>query len=248
MTTLAAPAGLAALPEIGLEELNASASLLTRVDRKYLLPVAELDAVLAALPAGSRALGVAGDRTPTYDTLYLDTPQLDAYLAAARRRRRRWKVRERTYVASGVRFLEVKTRAGAITQKRRLPWAGGPLEGGGDRFVLDCLHEAGAAVATHELSPQLRTTYRRATILLPGRPTRVTIDLDLRWSAPGGAEALAWDDRIVVETKTAGPAGDVDRALWRAGHRPAALSKYACGLALLRPALPRNRWHRLLAA
>lgn len=248
MTVLAAPGALTDLPTIGLEELNATASLLTRVDRKYLLPAHALDEVVGALPAGSRVLEVHGERTPLYDTVYMDTPELDAYLATARRRGRRWKVRTRSYVASDLHFLEVKTRSGSLTRKRRLPWPGGPLQGAVGDFVEQCLRETGLAPDVRRLTPQLRTGYRRATILLPGRPTRLTIDLDLTWTPPAGDGGLAWRDSIVVETKTSGPAGDVERALWRAGHRPIPLSKYGCGLALLRPDLPRNRWHRLLAA
>lgn len=248
MTVTTLGGGLAALPEIGLEELNAVASLMTRVDRKYLLPRSDLDALLAALPAGSRALEVHAERTPLYDTLYLDTPDLDAYLATARRRRRRWKVRQRTYVASAVHFLEVKTRTGPTTQKQRLPWSGDlPLDGGGGAFVAGCLHRAGTDLEAGSLGPRLRTRYRRATILLPGRPARVTLDLDLHWSLPDDATGLSWDDRVVLETKTTGAPCAVDRELWTAGHRPVSLSKYACGLALLRPDLPRNRWHRLLS-
>ena len=89
MTTLALAPELDALPAIGLDELNATASLLTRADRKYILPAEELNGILTALPIGSRALEVHGERTPAYDTVYLDTVDLDAYFATARRRPRR---------------------------------------------------------------------------------------------------------------------------------------------------------------
>ena len=41
-------------------------------------------------------------------------------------------------------------------------------------------------------------------------------------------------------------ASATDRLLWRAGHRPVPVSKFATGLAALNPDLPRNRWARIL--
>ena len=58
------------------------------------------------------------------------------------------------------------------------------------------------------------------------------------------ARALA--DLAIVETKSAGAASEVDRLLWRAGHRPVRISKYGAGMAALHPDLPRLKWHRVL--
>ena len=51
---------------------------------------------------------------------------------------------------------------------------------------------------------------------------------------------------VIVETKSRSAATDVDRLLWRARCRPQPVSKFATGLAALRPELPHNRWARLL--
>ena len=74
---------------------------------------------------------------------------------------------------------------------------------------------------------------------------RVTLDQGLTCSLPDG-RTVAWPDVVIVETKTDGAASPIDRSLWHAGHRPTAISKYATGLAALRPELPHNRWARLL--
>ena len=50
----------------------------------------------------------------------------------------------------------------------------------------------------------------------------------------------------VVETKNPATPSPADRALWDAGHRPARISKYATGMALLHSELPANRWYRTL--
>jgi hypothetical protein len=50
----------------------------------------------------------------------------------------------------------------------------------------------------------------------------------------------------VVETKNGSVASSADRELWRRGHRPVAISKYATGLAALHADLPAAPWKRVL--
>lgn len=234
------------LPAIGLAELNASAALLTRVDRKYVLAEADLPALWASLPPDASVLEIDHARAFAYRSTYLDTAGLDAYRASAHARRRRWKVRTRSY-ATGESFLEVKTRRAASTVKERiaLPTVD-PLAGEGTPFVQSRLAGAGIAVDAAALHPTLVTTYERTTIHLPGSGSRVTLDSGLVWELPGGEARRHFAGRVIVETKSGSTPSTLDHALWRLGHRPARISKYAVGLALLRPDLPANRWHRLL--
>lgn len=98
------------LPTVGLDELNAEAALQTRVDRKYVVPEALAQELLATLDAEVRVLEMDGSICFAYDSVYFDTAVLDSYLLlAAHGRRRRDKVRTRTYVDSAISFLEVKT-------------------------------------------------------------------------------------------------------------------------------------------
>ena len=97
----------------------------------------------------------------------------------------------------------------------------------------------------------LRSVYRRTTVLLPD--ARLTLDTGLRWrlDGPGApadphhARTADVGDLVVVETKAGTAPSSADRALWRAGHRPDRISKYATGLATLRPDLPDHPWRRL---
>src|SRR5690606_9852422 len=146
-------------------------------------------------------------------------------------------------------WIEVKTRGprGTSVKVRRLRGAGAASQPtSAERyFVADTLRDAGLDPAqVPSLAPVLLTRYRRATLHLPDERARVTIDTDLGWTADGrhrDAPGIA-----VVETKTASTPSAVDRLLWARGHRPVPVSKFATGLALLRPDLPANRWHRTL--
>lgn len=236
---------LDSLPSISLEELNATAAFLTRVDRKYVMSPEDAAAFVAGLPEGTRALEIDGLRRFRYASDYLDTPDLNSFHATAHRRRRRGKVRTRTYLDSGLEFLEVKTKFRGETVKTRIAFSGTDLDADASRFVATALAEGGLQ-PTGDLAPTLRVTYQRSTLLLPDADGRVTLDTGLQWQLASGEEARQLDDLVIVETKSGRHACAADRLLWRTGHRPVGVSKYATGLAALRPELPRNRWHRLL--
>ena len=138
----------------------------------------------------------------------------------------------------------MKTRQGQRTVKERIPYPAESLDAGGLAYVAERLGAARIDCAGH-LRPTLLTGYTRATLLLADATSRVTIDTDLTWA--DDASTLVPDGLAIVETKSPSsrPSG-VDRLLWSLGHRPQPVSKYATGLAALRPDLPRNRWHRLL--
>ncbi|MGY3128405.1 hypothetical protein ACVWW9_001904 [Agrococcus sp. UYP33] len=238
---------LGRLEPVSLDELTAAAALLTRVDRKYALDAGDAGAVLGRLPEGTRALEIDGERSLAYASCYFDSPDLLAYRLAAHGRRRRFKLRTRTYVDAGRSYLELKTRGGrGTTVKERIEYA---LD---DREVLTddgraYADEGLAAIglAAPPLAPVVETTYRRTTLLLPDGATRATVDTELAWQLDDGT-TMRTPGLVIVETKASSGAGPVDRLLWRAGHRPDRVSKFATGLAALRPDLPSNRWHGVL--
>ncbi|GAB2538103.1 polyphosphate polymerase domain-containing protein [Brachybacterium huguangmaarense] len=263
--------GIDDLPPISLRELVEQAELLTRVDRKYLVPTAAVDSLLAALGGAAHVLEIDGRRTSGYRSTYLDTPDLASARAAATGRRRRFKVRRRLYADTGAAFLEVKTPAerGATVKARRGTDAAidGALTPGESAFVVAALADAGVPVPDVPLEPTLTTTYDRATLLIAQDGARVTIDAGLAWQARSGPDAArhrAWlPGHVVIETKSGTRPGAADRALWSAGHRPVRLSKYATGLTVVHDrtddargfdtglpvggrtrAVPTNRWHR----
>lgn len=263
--------GLSGLSPIGLPELAETAGLMTRVDRKYLVPLEAVRGLLDALDGDLRVLEIAGERTFRYRSTYYDTADLRSFRDAAGSRRRRFKIRRRDYVDTGASYLEVKTPTGrGETSKERIavPFdtpADEALAGSQLAFVQELLVDAGCALPTSPLLPVLGTTYDRSTLLVASEGSRLTIDAELTWhdlrSAGSGTGARASQsfsrpahsalsrvltDLVVVETKAGTQPGAADRWLWSRGHRPLRLSKYSTGLALLDGSLRRNRWHRTL--
>ena len=155
------------LAPVHLDELNATAALMKRVDRKYPLHRRAAEAVLEELPAGTRVLYIGGRAEFGYTSVYFDTTSRDSYLLAARGRPHRFKVRVRSYQDSGEAFLEVKTQHRGSTVKQRIPHDPGALftidpEQYG--FISRCLAAGGmtrpaSAVVETELGNQLPAHY-----------------------------------------------------------------------------------------
>jgi hypothetical protein len=238
------PAAVAHLAPIGLDEVIALADLQTRHDRKYLLPTDAAEAILEGVDAW--VLEIEGRRSFRYESIYFDTEQWHSYLSAARRRPRRFKVRTRTYLDSDECVLEVKVRdPRGNTVKHRYPYdicTRRRLTAEGAAFVAGV---ESVAPHAHLLEPVLTVAYDRTTLVLEHSKDRVTVDDDATWVADG-TRPVTLRGLTLLETKTSGPASTLDRALWRAGHRPVTISKYCTGLALLRSHLPANKWHRVL--
>ena len=246
---------------ITLAELNSEASLLTRMDRKYLVPPGDTQHVINHLAPRAQVLQIDSLRHFRYASTYFDTPGLDAFFLAARKRRRRYKIRTRTYLDSGLCFLEVKTNGSReATVKDRFkydPDDADRVTPDGRLFVIERLVESGtcssdeARTIADALVPVMDSTYSRTTLHLPHDEARATFDTQLTWDlfGPDGkrlGQGVMVDHLNVVETKNPSTASPTDRLLWNQGHRPARISKYATGLALLDASLPTNRWNRTI--
>ena len=250
MTAVEAIGRLNRFAPIALPDLIEKAALQTRIDRKYIVPAFALAAVLADLDDATQVLEIDGSRDFRYESVYFDTPELTSYEMAAHGRRRRFKIRTRTYVDSDECYLEVKTRgARSCTVKDRIPYRSGDsrlLTREGLDYIDETLALSGiTGVDSARLEPTLTTTYGRTTLFVPSSQSRATIDTHLGWELSGTAR-LDRPDMAIVETKSGSRASTVDRVLWAHAHRPVTISKYGTGLAALRQDLPSNKWARVL--
>lgn len=231
---------------ITLDEMNATARMMTRVDRKYLLSTAEAFTLVDALPSRTRILTVNDQIWQHYRTSYLDSSRWGSYHATAYKRRRRYKVRMRNYVDSGLAFLEVKTRGPRkTTVKNRTPITVEAVDGDAVpaesvEWLAGMLEQLCVSVDVADLRPTLRNEYWRATVKLPDLG-RATIDTSLAWRSSRGGE-LSGLDLVCVETKSGASPSVVDKKLWARGHRPLRVSKFGTGLAVMHPELPSNKW------
>ncbi len=232
---------------IGLAEVIDQAALQTRVDRKFLLTPEEFTALARKLGEDFRIMEIDGLRTFRYESVYFDTEDFAQYRAHRQGRRRRYKVRSRTYADTGLSMFEIKTKGlRGATVKHRIEQEldeTGQLTDRSLQFLDEVVsREYGEQVP--KLRPVLDSSYIRGTFVNPLDGERVTCDVDLGYAH--GGQQLQGPDLIVVETKSADGRGASDQALAALGIRPVSMSKYCIGIALLNPELPANKWSRLL--
>lgn len=233
-------AALGGLDPISLEELNSQARLMTRVDRKYFVPRDLFIDLLGRTREDFRALEIDGRRHFHYRTVYFDTPEFAFFRQHVQGRRRRYKVRVRTYCQSGDRLVEVKSKGyRGQTVKDRIAHAGPATIL--DQRARDFVHGAVGADA-YRLQPVLETVYDRIT-LVRGQQ-RLTCDLDLHCLA--GTDRHDGPSHVLVETKSGGESGIWDDLLAAAGVREHRVSKYCVSASLLYPGLPSNPWHQTM--
>jgi len=230
---------------ISLVRANEIAGLQTRIDRKYLLDTTTLRELLDALAPTLRVLEIDGEQSCSYRSTYFDTDDLSLYRAAVQGRRRRYKVRSRTYGTTGPCFLEVKAkgRHGANV-KSRIGYSRhdhDTITADGHDFVEAI---TGGTDLASALRPVLTTEYERSTLIDPDNRTRVTFDQRLRCTDNAGRTARL--DAIVVETKSARAPSACDQWLWQHHVRPTKISKFCTGLAATHPGLPANKWRRVI--
>ena len=230
---------------LGLDDLDRRGRFSDRRDRKYVVDDHVADDLVRTFADRIGVLEIDGRRSFRYETTYFDTPDLDLFVAAARGRRRRYKIRKRLDVDSATAVGEVKTTDGlGRTFKHRRPTD--PR----DLAVLDPGDRAFAAGAIGDhplpavLLPTLTTAYRRTTALDHDDGFRMTIDRHLVCTDVNG-RAVHLDGHVVIEVKSTASRTDVDRWLWAHGSRPVRFSKYATALAATRD-LVHHRWHRQL--
>jgi len=240
---------VSALPAIDLRTLDAGAALLTRVDRKYVVPVETFVRLVSELDDSWTSLEIASSRLFGYSSVYFDTEDFLTYRAHLQGRRRRYKVRVRRYVDSDDCMLEVKRkgmRGVTVKERRAHPvWHSTELGDDGQAFVQDCLQGHGDPGLTGPMHPVVVTGNRRATLANLSGHSRLTIDTDLAcgW---GASHAALRPGFVVLESKVEGHGSQVDRLLRSFGVRPVPISKYCVGVASLGLDLPSNPWRRTM--
>jgi len=228
---------------LSLGELG-DAALLDRKETKYLFPEELLPDILPGLESEYHILDIKGRRTFAYLSVYIDTPDRVFYKQHQAGARPRWKIRQRTYLNSGISFLEVKRKDNRnLTQKIRRQ-----IEQPKDQQLLvrGLLEQTRYPGSAADLEPVLKTHYTRITLVHKSRQERITLDYRLSFS--DGVCTTSLPDLVVAEVKQ-------NRLNLRSPFlihikqfrgQPSNFSKYCLGSLLLDPTLKYNRFKPIL--
>ena len=228
----------------GLNDLK-NATLMDRVDTKYLIPIERLEFLLSHLLPHYSALEINGKRFFTYQNIYFDTPGLDFYHAHHHGRLNRYKVRHRNYVDSDKGFLEVKFKNNkGRTLKTRIATNKVCVKGVREQtFLSEALSNKYLGLEASQWG-----SYQRIALANEACGERLTLDLGLRFRSVDGTRQVELPQFFIAELKQFKHDLTSPFALEmaRLGIRASKFSKYCMGCALITPTLKKNSFKPLL--
>ena len=222
---------------ISLDQLNGKAGMMERLDNKYVIREADLLHALGDFADLFDVLEIAAQRMFTYVTQYFDDENLCSYHDHQRGRRKRCKVRVRSYNDSDFCYLEVKMKdKRGITVKKRIrhnTTGSSQLDGPAMRFVRDTYETLYREPFRHSLDPAISMKYQRMTLVAKQGGERMTIDGAISLQATGTSLSVP-DNILILESKSARGNGVADKILRRLHQHPVPrCSKYCVGMAAL---------------
>lgn len=227
------------------------ASLMNRVDTKFIVPVAKLPQIFAEIRSHYTVLEIDGLRCFRYHSVYFDTQSHLFYNMHHSGRLNRHKVRVRRYVDSDCQFLEVKFKNNKKrTIKKRI--ALGSIQDIQLEDYEEFLKTVGLP-KNLKLHPCLTSDYQRIAFASETRGERLTIDLNLKneYLSPSSPRKTQLDHLAIVELKQS----RIDRTspffkiVREMGIRPSGFSKYCMGMTMTQQhneAIKTNRFKRIL--
>lgn len=242
---------------ISLDEMS-GIKLMNRTDTKFVTTVDRLRLLLTLAHDEYRAQEVDGRRIASYYTAYFDTPDNNMYIVHQNGHAGRQKLRIRSYVDTGLNFLEVKTKNNhGRTKKKRVDMVGfDPTHPDhGIRFLRqdEQFRSYDAFLSKHlrydptVLTEHLENHFRRITLVNKAKTERVTIDTNLCFHNIKTDRDVDLTGLVIIEVKRDGlQPSPILRMLRELRIKPSGFSKYCMGSALTNPSLKRNNFKERL--
>ncbi|MCF4007875.1 polyphosphate polymerase domain-containing protein [Rheinheimera sp. UJ63] len=210
------------------------ATLMDRVDVKFMLPSAFLPSLLTQLQQHYSVLEIGGQRVSRYYNRYLDTAHFDFYYSHHNGKLNRFKVRQRSYLDTHSHFLEVKFKNNKKrTIKSRIPCAD----------LLENQDITHAFMAKHMQTPlsslQISQVsgYQRIALANEASAERLTLDFNLWFQADKTSQPLSLPQFFIAELKQfkRSKLSPFYQLMAKNHIYPVSFSKYCIGCALLYP-------------
>ena len=192
---------------INLEQLNATASFLDRIEAKFVLNLSQLPAVIEDFKQHFYILEIAWTKLFSYDSVYMDTKDYKFYNQHQDKQKTRTKIRTRLYEDSNLAFFEFKQRSGKTTRKFRYEYGAQnhwKLNKEAKSFFNWVYQSMYGSTLKEPISPAIWTQYKRLTFVSKTTAERVTIDLnvvlrDLRQKKKKKHEL---ENLVIIESKS----------------------------------------------
>jgi len=227
--------------------------LMNRTDTKFVTTKAMLRELLQLAADDYRVQEIDGERIAPYYTVYFDTPENEMFRRHVSGHTNRQKIRIRSYVSSGLNFLEVKTKNnhGRTKKKRTTMLDFDPLHpdhsiqflGQDENFkgYDDFLHMY-LRYDPRVLREKMENHFNRITLVNRMKTERLTIDLDLSFDNLITGRHKDMNEVVIIELKRDGlQPSPILKFLQELRIKSMGFSKYIIGTAITNDALPHNR-------
>jgi len=225
---------------ISLAEMD-QVKLMDRMDCKFVFSFTNLAPVLRILSDQYRVLAINSGKVFSYRTEYYDTPNLAMFTDHHNGKLNRYKIRQREYVESGIRFLEIKFKSnkGRVIKERIEQTIIAP-----DNF--DNFITKHTPYNPLTLDVTLTNSFNRFTLVDNNLQERITIDFNMSFS--DRKHELNLNELVVIEVKQNKNSrnGAIFNSLRANGLRPESFSKYCLGISLLQQHNKFNNFKRTI--
>ena len=215
-----------------------SLGVMNRTGTKYVTNTASLMKLLAKAKSDYLVQDINGMRLMPYSTSYYDTSGCDMYIKHLHGHKTRQKIRVRTYVDSGVSFLEIKNKNNkGRTEKKRISYYS--FE---DESSLQFIGANSAYLYNH-LQRRIDNQFSRITLVNRQMTERLTIDTNLQFCNLHTGIVCTLEGLVIIELKRDGNTfSPVSEMLRQLRIHPNGFSKYCMGMALTDERLKQNRF------
>lgn len=244
---------------ITLEEMS-GIRLMNRTDTKFVTNIATLRKLLKLAVWQYRAQEIEGKRQARYYTMYFDTPDMQMYTCHHSGHANRQKLRIRSYVDSGLNFLEVKTKNNhkRTRKKRTTMFDFDPLapardiafDSHDDNFKeYDSFLRENLWYKPEIMEEAIENRFNRITLVNNNKTERLTIDTDLCFHNIHTGYDCSLPELAIIELKRDGLVpSPILSLLNELRIKPLGFSKYCIGTALTNPDIRQNRFKQRLHA
>lgn len=244
---------------ITLEEMS-GIRLMNRTDTKFVTNIATLRKLLKLAVWQYRAQEIDGKRLARYYTMYFDTPDMQMYTCHHSGHANRQKLRIRSYVDSGLNFLEVKTKNNhkRTRKKRTTMFDFDPLapardiafDSHDDNFKeYDSFLRENLWYKPEIMEEAIENRFNRITLVNNNKTERLTIDTDLCFHNIHTGNDCSLPELAIIELKRDGLVpSPILSLLNELRIKPLGFSKYCIGTALTNPDIRQNRFKQRLHA
>jgi len=234
---------LADFDPISLMEMD-SVQLMTRIDTKFIIPLSMLPCILEKVKNEYRVLQIDRKRIMPYSSVYFDTQDARMYTLHHNGKLNRYKVRMRSYMTSGMSFLEIKDKNNkGVTTKNRIDISTAHFNN--MKFSSEQKHfiDESTIYCADSFVPKLQNYFQRITLVDKSQSERVTLDLGLTFRLVSTQETAIYDQLVIVEMKQ----GALTKSFFRTcldelKIRPGSMSKYCLGMSLVDHSVKSNRF------